>query len=440
MKRLVFAALLGLLPCLPLPAEAPRLLVVPFENKGAAGEAWLASGLEEALLSDLAKLKGVKTVSRSERKRAADELGAGMDAKAGDRALRLGRSTGAAVVLSGEYLAAGGEIGVKARLAAVGGGTGGTALAEVEAHRSLAQAAVLSDELILTLFSAAAANKAAKTRLPALSAEEIRAVQGSSLSAAEFEYRGRELALDEPVPQEFLDIEEAVFLSLNRERAAAGLPPFAYSRKLAALGRYHSRNMAKDKFFDFVDRDGLDSEGRKQKLAPGLFGGVGQLIAYNYGGSAAEVAGKLVKQWMASSSRSQLLDPDYRAVGVGVFRGEEAGFRYYCTVVPADLYAELVSSMPPAAKQGDDLELLFRFDGAFPKAELSVIVRFPDKTVRVYRKDGSYTEGFGFYAPQGWDGDFFTIRFSCDKGRGTYLIQAARGEEFIPAGLSFAVE
>ncbi len=198
--------------------------------------------------------------------------------------------------------------------------------------------------------------------------------------------------------------------------------------------------MAEKNFFDVLDPDGLDGEGRRLKLAPELLGAVGQLIAFNYGGSPAELAAKLTRQWLGSSSREKLLDPDFNAVGVGAARGGEAGFRFYCTVVPAELWAELARPLPPKIAAGDRLSLLFRFAGAFPKKDLSIIVRFPDKTARVYKKDGTYTDGFGFYAPLDWQGVFFRVDFTCDKGRGASLIQAAHGDEFIPAGLPFMIE
>ena len=66
---------------------------------------------------------------------------------------------------------------------------------------------------------------------------QLAAVRARDLSPAEFEYRGRELALAEPVSQELLDIEEAVFRRLNDERRTAGLAPFAPNGRLAALGR-----------------------------------------------------------------------------------------------------------------------------------------------------------------------------------------------------------
>ena len=90
-------------------------------------------------------------------------------------------------------------------------------------------------------------------------------------------------------------IEKRIFDLANIERARRRLPPYDFSQELASLARLHSRNMVRYRFFSHTDHEGQDPSARKQRTFPGLFGSIGENIAYNAGATEDEAARNLMQ-------------------------------------------------------------------------------------------------------------------------------------------------
>jgi TolB-like protein/uncharacterized protein YkwD len=434
MKRSLSIIMMMVFVCAAGGAENMRVLVSPFTNNGSDIYGWLGYGIEASVIADMTKIPTVEVLSIKERKRALDEISYQMSGLVEeDKILRVGKMLGANVILSGEYTVMNPEVRITARLTLV---EKGVIISSVKLDGSLNDIFGLQDEIVIRLLSSVDQKKAGGFKAPKLSSKEVNAIKKQETSFNAFEYYAKGLELTDTVSQEFLDIEQAVFVLINEQRTKAGLPKFIYHDKLAMLGRYHSMNMQVYNFFDLTDQNGMNAMGRKLMLTPELFGYVGQVIAFNYGGGAEEVAKKFVKQLMESNFKSEILNKNYNYLGVGIFRGDGDNYRYFCTLVPADLMVELVSSIPKKLDYGSKITLKFRFIGNFPKDKLGIVVKYPDMAARCYKKDGSYFEGYGVYTPENWEGDFFTVTITCDKGRGAYVIQPSREDKFYPFGVT----
>jgi len=60
---------------------------------------------------------------------------------------------------------------------------------------------------------------------------------------------------------------------------------------------------------------------------------------------------------------------------------------------------ELVSTVPERINYGATLTLKFKFIGNFPKNQVGIVVKYPNRGARYYLKDGGYYEGYGVYSP-----------------------------------------
>jgi uncharacterized protein YkwD len=111
----------------------------------------------------------------------------------------------------------------------------------------------------------------------------------------------------------------AVVCLLNRERAARGLQALRDRATLrAAAGRY-AHSMVLHDFFAHVSPGGSTLR-RRVARAGYASGTLGENIAAATGADASPKA--IVAAWMASPGhRRNILDPDYRDVGVGVASG-----------------------------------------------------------------------------------------------------------------------
>lgn len=436
MKRKIAAITLLFVFCLPVFSDNLRILVTPFSNNSQAEYGWLGYGIEASVIADIAKIAGVEVISLKDRKKAQDELFYQLSGLVDEeKTARVGKTLGANLILGGEYTVIGQDIRLTARLSLV---EKGTVVSSVKLDGNINGIFDMQDDIVIRLLSGIDEAKAAPLKAVKLTDKQIQAIKFREGNLNSFEYEARGLEIMESVPQEFLDVEQAVFNLINAERVKAGLKPFIYNVKLAALGRYHSMNMQVYNFFDFTDQNGMSPMGRKLMLAPELFGNVSQLIAWGYGGSLEDVAKRFVAQWMAGETRKELLNPVYNHIGIGIYRGDGDNFRYYCTIVPADLMVELVSSIPKKVAYGSELVLKFKFIGTFPKFDVGIVVRFPDPSARAVKKDGSYYEGYDVFKPAAaqWDGEFFTITIKCDKGRGAYVLQPACGDKFYTFGVT----
>jgi len=242
-----------------------------------------------------------------------------------------------------------------------------------------------------------------------------------------------------PSPLHALDtgqIEKRIFDLVNAERVRRNLPPCVHSPELASLARLHSRNMVRRHFFSHTDPEGKDPPARKRACFPGLFGSLGENIAYHAGRTEEEATRNLMRSWMDSPGhRASILSDQFTHLGVGV---AEDGRQVYATQAFSELVALLEGDLPRRVPFGAELPLKFRFLGRFSKRRLTVVVHFPDRSAKVFVSRDRYYAGAGPLDPV-WDGDRFTVRILCDKGRGVYNLTMGKDGGFDPEGLRFEV-
>lgn len=133
--------------------------------------------------------------------------------------------------------------------------------------------------------------------------------------------------------------EEAQLVSLiNKERRKKGLEPLEWDENLTKACRYHSYDMATQKYFnhDIYDRtnEGLVKAGdafqRVKKFYVESFVNNENIAA---GNATAE---STYQQWFESKEHyDNMFDPDSKKVGVGLIYDEESPFGYYWTLCTA---------------------------------------------------------------------------------------------------------
>jgi uncharacterized protein YkwD len=118
------------------------------------------------------------------------------------------------------------------------------------------------------------------------------------------------------------DDERRTFELINAERRRRGLGALVFDPSLTRVARYHSQNMARQGFFNHVDRDGLDLSGRAQVLGVRGWKALGENIAYNQG--YRDPSAFAVERWMTSSKhRENILNGEFTHAGLGVARASD---------------------------------------------------------------------------------------------------------------------
>ncbi len=113
--------------------------------------------------------------------------------------------------------------------------------------------------------------------------------------------------------------ERRAFDLINAERRARGRQPLSWDGSLTRVARYHSENMARQGFFNHVDRSGSDIRERAHAHGVGGWKALGENIAYNQG--YEDPAGFAVERWMTSSKhRENILNGEFTHAGLGVAR------------------------------------------------------------------------------------------------------------------------
>ena len=131
-------------------------------------------------------------------------------------------------------------------------------------------------------------------------------------------------ALDVPTSQAQLDqAADAVTCLVNVERTSRGLKALKRDGDLAQAARGHSRDMARNHYFDHTSPDG-DSVGDRIRKAgygkPGDGWKVGENLGWGTDGRATPNA--LVDEWLNSPAhKKNMLTGAFREVGVGVAGG-----------------------------------------------------------------------------------------------------------------------
>lgn len=115
--RVVILALAIIVLAGPAQARQMSILVYPFQNTGDQQFAWIAAGMTDTVISDLARIKEVSVVSDTDRRRALEEMKFSRSGMASEEGMvAIGKMTGANVIFSGSYLVAGNRIRVNAKL------------------------------------------------------------------------------------------------------------------------------------------------------------------------------------------------------------------------------------------------------------------------------------------------------------------------------------
>ena len=126
---------------------------------------------------------------------------------------------------------------------------------------------------------------------------------------------GGEPGADVTIQNEAFELE--VIRLVNQERSARGLHPLRHNSSLSNAARAHNRDMIDNNFFDHTGSNGSTESQRAcgQGYAPYGWGAcyVGENIAGGYSTPANVFNG-----WMTSQGhRDNMLNPDYREIGVG---------------------------------------------------------------------------------------------------------------------------
>jgi hypothetical protein len=144
------------------------------------------------------------------------------------------------------------------------------------------------------------------------------------------------------------DVELEVVDLINDERAVAGLPPIDLDVRLVAAGRYHSEDMAANRFFSHTGSDGSNFAQRIHR--EGYPSAGGETIGAGQRTPAAIVAG-----WMNSPGHRAILLGSYRHVGVGHAAGGSYGNYWTADFGRAADSAEFLGLLCDGG--GDEVEL-----------------------------------------------------------------------------------
>lgn len=107
-------------------------------------------------------------------------------------------------------------------------------------------------------------------------------------------------------------VRQQMFDALNNYRIANGLRPLLYSKRLEAAADAHVADLANRSFFDHINPDG-QNPGDRARAAGFCHEYVGENIA---AGQTSVAAVQLA--WQNSPSHNEnMLEPDYRYVGMG---------------------------------------------------------------------------------------------------------------------------
>ena len=113
--------------------------------------------------------------------------------------------------------------------------------------------------------------------------------------------------------------ERRAFELINAERRARGQKPLQWDGSLTRVARFHSENMARQGFFNHIDRSGSDIRERAYAHGVGGWKVLGENIAYNQG--YPDPAAFAVERWMTSSKhRENILNGEFTHAGLGVAR------------------------------------------------------------------------------------------------------------------------
>ena len=119
-----------------------------------------------------------------------------------------------------------------------------------------------------------------------------------------------------PNPGNAARVKAATLCLLNAERARAGAGPLRENPLLERAAEAHSLDMARRKFFEHVNPDGVSDAARIVHTGyPPIF--IGENLAW--GEEQESAPAMIVRAWMNSPGhRENLLKPNYREIGIGL--------------------------------------------------------------------------------------------------------------------------
>lgn len=118
-------------------------------------------------------------------------------------------------------------------------------------------------------------------------------------------------------------VGEATLCLLNEQRAAAGLTPLSLDPALGQMASGYAGELVAGAFFSHVSPSGETLQDRLAAVDY-RFTVAGENLAWGTSGVAS--AGQIVGSWMQSEGhRANILEPDYRQIGIGVAAGTPTG-------------------------------------------------------------------------------------------------------------------
>jgi uncharacterized protein YkwD len=119
-----------------------------------------------------------------------------------------------------------------------------------------------------------------------------------------------------PSPANVAQVRAATLCLINVQRARHGDQPLTENLRLDRAAVVHSQDMAKRKYFEHVDPDGVHPDARivREGYPPIL---VGENLAW--GETTKSTPAWIVSAWMKSPGhRANILEPGYREIGIGM--------------------------------------------------------------------------------------------------------------------------
>jgi uncharacterized protein YkwD len=124
------------------------------------------------------------------------------------------------------------------------------------------------------------------------------------------------------------DAEARMLALMNASRAGAGLASLAMDPNVAAVARAHS---AAEASVRYVYHDGIDGTAASRDSAACGTGWYGENTGKAYGGNVDALHYEFMSEpWAPINHRTNIMDPNFRRVGVGAVVGADA---MYVTVV-----------------------------------------------------------------------------------------------------------
>lgn len=207
---------------------------------------------------------------------------------------------------------------------------------------------------------------------------------------------------------EIMNYEKEIFKLVNEIRKEFGLQEFVWVDELASVARAHSADMANQKYFDHTSPT-AGSPADRSRIA-GL-PGIGENIA-----AGPMTAKEVHEAWMNSSGhRKNILNPDYRFIGIGIFSSSDPndayGGKYFTeNFIPGEIF--LTSPYTDAEVKTTTITVTGYSVAQNPK--LTIYKLLDDKT---------YSESYD--VPLMVIGNKFSQQIELKYGKGEYAIWAS---------------